>query len=191
MERQLHNPVALFGADNNGVIIDLPSIAQQGAASVSGTLVFGIGTQANNGLGAASVLTVGAQTGYFTTFYDNRTITRSFVDSGSNALFFRDTSIPNCTVAPAPDFYCPASTLMLSAVLQGTNGVTASVNFAVANANALVNANPSYAAFNNLASGLFLPQSFDWGLPFFFGRRVFVAIEGMDTPGGPGPYTAF
>jgi len=32
---------------------------------------------------------------------------------------------------------------------------------------------------------------FDWGLPFYFGRSVFTAIEGKATPGGPGPFFAF
>jgi hypothetical protein len=35
------------------------------------------------------------------------------------------------------------------------------------------------------------PGAFDWGLPFFFGRQVFTAIEGASTPGGSGPYFAF
>jgi hypothetical protein len=26
---------------------------------------------------------------------------------------------------------------------------------------------------------------------FFFGRNVFIAIEGQNTPGGTGPYTAY
>jgi hypothetical protein len=30
---------------------------------------------------------------------------------------------------------------------------------------------------------------FDWGLPFFFGRTVFTAIEDRGTPAGP--YFAF
>jgi hypothetical protein len=32
---------------------------------------------------------------------------------------------------------------------------------------------------------------FDWGLPFFFGRTVYTAIEGQSTPAGVGPYFAF
>jgi hypothetical protein len=32
---------------------------------------------------------------------------------------------------------------------------------------------------------------FDWGLPFYFGRAIFTAIEGKPTAGGPGPYFAF
>jgi hypothetical protein len=30
---------------------------------------------------------------------------------------------------------------------------------------------------------------FDWGLPFFYGRAVYTAIEGRGTPAGP--YFAF
>jgi hypothetical protein len=33
--------------------------------------------------------------------------------------------------------------------------------------------------------------TFDWGLPFFFGRNVFTAIESQNTPGGVGPYWAY
>ncbi|MDQ1387146.1 MAG: hypothetical protein QOF56_600, partial [Acidobacteriaceae bacterium] len=32
---------------------------------------------------------------------------------------------------------------------------------------------------------------FDWGLPFFYGRNVYTAIETKSTPGGTGPYWAY
>ena len=32
---------------------------------------------------------------------------------------------------------------------------------------------------------------FDFGLSFFYGRRVFAAIEGQTTPAGAGPYVAY
>lgn len=31
----------------------------------------------------------------------------------------------------------------------------------------------------------------DWGLPFFFGRKVFFAIEEASAPGGASPYVAY
>ena len=34
-------------------------------------------------------------------------------------------------------------------------------------------------------------HDFDWGLPFFFGRPTFIAIEGQSTTGGTGPYWAY
>jgi hypothetical protein len=34
-------------------------------------------------------------------------------------------------------------------------------------------------------------SGFDWGLPFFFGRSVFTAIEGRSAGGSVGPYMAF
>jgi hypothetical protein len=37
------------------------------------------------------------------------------------------------------------------------------------------------------------PEQLDyiWGLSFFYGKKVFTAIEQMETPGGSGPYVAF
>ena len=48
LSSQLQNPVALMTYDNNGVIVQLPSISSGGHSSVSGNLVLGIGTQPNN-----------------------------------------------------------------------------------------------------------------------------------------------
>jgi hypothetical protein len=33
--------------------------------------------------------------------------------------------------------------------------------------------------------------TFDYGLPFFYGRRVAVAVQGAMTMAGTGPYIAF
>jgi hypothetical protein len=46
---------------------------------------------------------------------------------------------------------------------------------------------------NGVANGLAGPNSgmFDWGLPFFYGRNVYTAIEGANTPAGAGPYWAY
>ena len=201
LAKQLQNPVALFAQNNNGVVVDLPAIAADGAASVSGSLIFGIGTQANNGLGSAMVTPVDPSRGTFTTLYANRFYTGSFIDSGSNALFFNDGSafaatpgaapaMPVCRQSFSVGFFCPVSAQTFSAQIQGISSIGSTFNFSVANAQDLFTRNPGYKAFGSLA-GPIAGTSFDWGLPFFFGRRIYTAIEGMNTPGGPGPYVAY
>lgn len=187
---QVPNPVVLFATDNNGVIIDLPSVT--GAeTSVTGSLIFGIGTQSNNGLGSATIYTIDPNIGNFTTVFNNISYgDASFLDSGSNAIYFLDantTGLPICT--DATFWYCPTSTQNLSATNQAFGGgATGSVNFVAGNADTL-----SANLNNGVANGLTGPNpgSFDWGLPFFFGRKVYTAVEGKNTPGGAGPYWAY
>jgi len=184
---QVQNPVSFFSTNNNGVMITLPAIPTEGASTVTGSLVFGIGTQDNNGLGSANVLAVNPNDGLFTTIYKGKYYHRSFIDSGSNGLFFDDSSLPSCSSG----FYCPPTTLLLSAVNQGYNGANNTISFNVASAEQLFSAKPGFRAFADLAGVAINQQTFDWGLPFHFGRRVFTALEGKNTPRGPGPYFAY
>jgi uncharacterized protein DUF3443 len=189
LTQQVQNPVALFTTDNNGVIVELPAVSTP-EASVTGSLVFGIGTQSNNALNGATVFKLDAR-GNFSTTFNNQSFSQSFLDTGSNAIFFLNTTttkIPDCP--DATFFYCPSSTQNLSAMNRGANGASATVNFSVANADSLFKSNPTAFAFGNLAGPNSL-NGFDWGLPFFYGRNVFTAIENKLTPGGTGPYWAF
>jgi hypothetical protein len=188
LAQQVLNPVALFASDNNGTIIELPSISSAGAATVTGSLVFGIGTEANNGLGNATVFPLD-NVGNFTTTFKNTPYNMSFIDSGSNGIFFLDsktTGLPDCTSPGNPAFYCPASTANLSAINSASNGASNTVNFSIANASSL---NGNFSAFNDLGGSN--PNTFDWGLPFFYGRNVFTGIEGQNSPAGVGPFFAY
>jgi len=189
LAQQVQNPVWLFPTDNNGVLIQLPAIGPA-TPSVSGSLIFGIGTQSNNGLGNAVILTVDSH-GRITTVFNGTPHSGSFIDSGSNGIFFLNSatvpSLPTCS-GGISSFYCPTSTQMLTATNQGTNGMMSTVTFSVANAQMLF-FNAADRAFSQLAGPN--PGIFDWGLPLFFGRTVFTAIEGQNTPGGPGPYLAY
>jgi hypothetical protein len=71
--RQLLNPVSVFASDNNGVMIQLPSVATGGTASLTGALVFGIGTQSDNALGSAKVYTTDGA-GNFTTVFNGQSL---------------------------------------------------------------------------------------------------------------------
>ena len=187
LDQQVQNPVWLFPQDNNGVIVQLPSVPALGAPSVSGSLVFGIGTRSNNGLGAALVYRVD-DVGNFTTVFQGRSYPASFVDSGSNGLYFLDAGTAGLQSCRDNDaFYCPPTTASLQATNRGASGTSAPVDFMVANAATLFNTPNN--AFSNL--GGTNPGAFDWGLPFFFGRNVYTAIELQTTPGGAGPYFAY
>jgi Protein of unknown function (DUF3443) len=195
---QIPNPVTHFAVDNNGTIIVLPSVAAGGASNVMGSLIFGIDTQSDNASGTQTVLTVDDNAELLVMF-NGQTFGNSFIDSGSNGIFFADSSITTCA-APANDptsqivnFYCPASTLTLPVTIQGMNGtMTNNLTFAVGNAINMLE-NTDFDAYPQLA-GTLPPGnagSFDYGLPFFYGKRVAVAVQGAMTTAGTGPYIAF
>jgi hypothetical protein len=192
---QVANPVTRFATDKNGVIVVLPSVAAGGAANVSGSLIFGIDTQSNNQSGTQTVLTLDGNADLLITF-NGQTLANSFIDSGSNGIYFNDSGITKC-VAPPNDpssqivnFYCPSNTLTLGLAIQGMNGVMVNnLTFSVGNAQTMFNSN--FDAFPQLAGTNPITGSFDYGLPFFYGKRVAVAVEGDTTAVGTGPYIAF
>jgi hypothetical protein len=179
------NPVALFSQDNNGVLIQLPAVSAVGATSLTGSLIFGIGTQSNNALGSAIVYATDSY-GNFRTTFNSVLMSSSSIDSGSNSLFFFDTSIPTCPVNTWA--YCPTpSPKSLNATnAAAIGGASSVVDFSIVS---IDNLGPSIFAAN--IGGPNISSQFDWGLPFFFGRPVFTAISGAVTPGGPGPYFAY
>jgi Protein of unknown function (DUF3443) len=196
---QVVNPVVLFATDNNGVIVELPS-ASGSMASLSGSLVFGIGTESNNQLpSSATVFTLACDD--FTTVFDKQTFgitdattcagPGSFIDSGSNGLYFPNApNIQECSSnTPAGDlsgFYCPSSTQSFSATNEGENGKSKSTSFSVANAEDLfTNATTASDAVQpTLAGANPSGYGFDWGLPLFYGVNVYNAIDGQSMPSG-------
>jgi hypothetical protein len=185
LANQVQNPVSLLPSGNNGLVLTLPNVSSSGAPSVSGSLILGINTAENNVPPAGiAVLTTNAS-GFVTTVYKGNTFTQSIIDSGSNGYFFPDASLPDCA-APLDPFFCPANSVNLSATIFGSNGRQTSVPFQIANTEQLVNTRN--AVFNNLGGDF---STFDWGLPFFLGRTVFVGIEGQSSSLGTGPFFAF
>jgi hypothetical protein len=198
--QQLPNPVAAFPGDNNGTILTLPSVPQAGAASLAGKVTFGIGTQADNGLGAANILPVTTSSsrlgpGVLTATYNGNALTQSFLDSGSSAFFFIDSLLNPCTQSELSAYYCPTSPMLLSPMLTATNDANASGAFTLysplgISSNAVVapglGVNPTL-----VTPPLPFANSFDFGVPFFFGRSVYTAIEGRRAGSLNGPYFAF
>ena len=186
---QVRNPVALLPEDNNGVIVQLPAVASGGSASVSGSLILGIGTRSNNI--PSGVTTYPAnQYAEFTTTLNGTTYSSSFIDTGSNGLFFPSPSLtllPECGSSYS-GWFCPAATTSLTATTTGYTGSTSGeISFRIANAINL------FSSSNNVLPELggSMSGGFDWGLPFFLGRSVYVGIDGTSSSLGSGPYWAY
>lgn len=189
--QQVTNPVSAFGKDNNGLLVQLPGVDTP-TSRVDGQLTFGIGTEANNQLANATTFDVDPD-GFFTTNLaaTGQSLTLSTVDTGSNSLRFPDDALTACGGASAA-FYCPPASVSLASVQLGMNNAQGTVNFVVDNADTLFAQNPTSAVLPTLAgpngsgtcSGTAGACQFQWGLPFFFGRIVYIAFEHGAPPGG-------
>lgn len=185
---QVQNPVAAFANNNNGIVMQLPSIGSSGAAAVTGSLYFGIDTQANNLSSGVNIIPTNSS-GYFTTTFNGVSTRISFIDSGSNGLFFpagnQSTVLTPCGTSKG--FYCPATTQSYTATVPLKNNVTGTINFSIANTESQLETRN--AAFNNIGGPL--QGYFDWGLPFFFGKSVYFGITGKASANNTGPYYGY
>jgi hypothetical protein len=190
------NPVFNFPVDNNGTILTLPAVNDV-AATVTGTLTFGIGTESNNTIpSTATIFTLDQSDNFITNPAGGQSLTASFIDSGSNGYFFPQiNNLPNIC-SDNSSWYCPPTTTQFTAtnVDPNNNSTSNTVTFSVDDFDTVTQANPTAAAFSNLAGPMpctSSPCSFDWGLPFFYNRSVFTAIDGTTTPNGNGPFWAY
>jgi hypothetical protein len=187
LTQQVANPVAHFAVDNNGVILQMQPISNDGQASATGTLVFGIGTQSNNVMNASQRFTT-SQWGDLSSTFNGSTL-GAFLDSGSNGLFFNDSAIAQCG-GNLGTFFCPATPLALSATLTDVNNSSGNVSFNVVSASVLLNSGTNFA-LNDLAGQFGSSGSLDLGLPFFYGRYVYYGFDQTQTGGTQAPYVAF
>src|SRR5208337_4593461 len=176
---QVTNPVAMFAADNNGVIVDLPNLQNDnGDVSVQGEVIFGIATQSDNALPSTGATVLGANAnGDFTVTYNGgTTVLPALIDSGTDSYAFNDPSIAVCSSGAFVGYYCPAvapQSVFAVNTGVGVNNATSTVPFAIADPNTfLANA----AAFIDLAGGGG-STNFTWGMPFFYGRKVYIGME--------------
>jgi len=194
--QQLQNPVAMFATDNNGTQLQLSSVTTEGS-TVTGSLVFGIGTQSNNAGPSNSRIIALDGGGTFTALFaplnqNQQAFSGSFLDSGSNGYYFLDATYDPRLIQcqDQNDFYCPSSGLSLSIQNTDDNGVvTLNSTIKVGNADQL----PNTGAIDNLAGINDNPPAFDFGLPFFYGRNVYTGLEGVagGVPTGTGQFVAY
>jgi hypothetical protein len=156
------NPVAFFAQDNNGTIIQLPAVPSGGETSVSWRAGFRHRDASQqrarqrhraDGSDGIEAGAGSSNPGSFTTQFGGQAFPDSFIDSGSNGLYFLDSStlaapglggnaLPPCPQSGAfsndssiGSFYC--GTLSSSATNVGSNGASTVVHIGVANAETL------------------------------------------------------
>jgi hypothetical protein len=193
----LSNPIAKLSGDNNGYAIQIPSIPDIGATTISGAyLVLGIGTQSNNTPPAGVTTLMSDGYDHILTAFQGESVPTSFIDSGTWDIEFSVPSMPNvttCTLSNGLTGYCPTAPLSLSAFLNSADAtVQKGVSFRLYNGLALQSSN------NVMWSDLVSPNStpnygggssyFVWGLPFFFGKTIYFGMNGSSSPIGSGMY---
>ena len=215
--QQAANPVAAFSTDRNGVMITLPPVGATGGVSVTGTMIFGIGTQADNALGSATLYSLDPCGSFPTVTYNGIAYTDTscngtgsglggFLDTGSTGLFVSDAAtlsflgISDCGQnTNGAGFYCvsPGTTATLSNIALSGNGAGSGVLTSLNIFDATTLFKTNNAVFNDLGSDSGTSPStdyFDFGAPFFIGRTVFIGIAGEAVPGGvsaPNGFVAF
>jgi hypothetical protein len=183
---QVSNPVAAFSsADNNGVILSLPSVPATGQQSATGTLTFGLDTQADNALTGFSIVPADSS-GYISSNFNNQTFTQTFIDSGSNFNFLYLTGYP----FDSNGNYTPPNPVSFPMSLSST------VSANSASSVFYLDPQPQSFTFNaypGLASnsGVFLLSQADLGAPWLYGHSVAYAINGNTLAEGPTPFYGF
>jgi len=201
---QVVNPITALPTDNNGFLIRMAAVGSDGAASASGSMIFGIGTQANNALGSATRIAANPaeEPGFVYTTYSGSANAYGIFDSGSSLYFFSDASIALCgSSGVLAAYYCPGgpsakgsanTTLNLRAVVndyRDSATPSSTIAFSVNNLNNFTNA-AAYAYDNVGGPG---PASFGyfiWGMPTFYGKTIYFGLAD-NADGYAAPYYAF
>ena len=158
----LPNPVSSFARHNNGEI-------------------FLFGDAENNKIDGVPQLPLDAN-GYFTTRYDNKDYTKSYIDSGTQTVTFKTDSLGLC---PNGFDYCQAvvDDLPLGLRQSGSPDVAVSTSFRISP----FPGPPSgrlHGVYGDIAIPAKKPNLFVLGLPFFLGKRVALRQETLDPATG-------
>jgi hypothetical protein len=196
------NPITKFSAgNNNGITLVFNSVAQSGVYDADGYGIFGVGSFPSNtpGSGGNAYNVFQIESGSPIPININSTfqgsVLPSFIDTGSNFLFFAFPFLNVCT-GTNQGYFCPPTLTVEAATMTGVDGrgnsSSATVLFSIGNADSL--ANSGNTTFSNIGAVFGIP-GIDWGMPFYFGRTVYMVfagesatINGVTYPPSPNGY---
>jgi hypothetical protein len=201
LDLQLWNPLAAFAYDNNGLLLTLPFPKNGASGPITGSLIFGNGTQSDSALGQANIFSIDAYGNFpevaltepspidpsfppalFVSYLSPQN--GSYLDTGSPAIYFSDAqslAVPECldTNGKPLGLYCPTSQILFSGQVYGANKVRQTIYWPLDNAAPLLNSGNSVLSTLGGDSGIDSATDYaDFGLPFFLGKKVFVGFAG-------------
>jgi hypothetical protein len=183
---QVSNPVSYFAVDNNGVILQMPAISISGQSSATGTLTFGIDTQANNSVAGYKILPADFQ-GNFTATIAGQIYTQSFIDSGSNYSFM---TLPGYNTNVYGDYAPPVYTSLAGTLTSNSVPTSQAIPIQLGMIDTTTLNFSTFTAFNDIidpgATG-----TADLGMPFFYGQSIALLISGKQVTEGTGPFYGF
>ena len=189
--------MAQFDSDNNGVVLSLPSLSTTRTKStVTGTVTFGISTQANNTPSASTLALVNdVATGTFNAQVGG-VWAPAYIDSGTEAIFFNDKANPSLKVCKVEsDYYCPATpqSVLFYMADTGVNQPKGSASYMVANTDGKDDYyDDGIVAFTDVGGPITAAATaggdIGFGLTTHFGHKMYTLFNGKTAAGlGTGP----
>jgi hypothetical protein len=183
---QVENPIHALSEHNNGLVVQMQPMEEcQGSETLSGYLIFGIGTLPNNEPTGEETFSSNLSA-HVETELAGRMYRSSFLDTGSNGLFFPGQDF---SWGQHRGFFSMEENSKVSAVMRGLerSAKSRTISFSLHDAKELFKLKKS--VYVNLGGPF--GRGFDWGFPFYIGRRVFSGIEDRSSILGDGPFWAF
>ena len=219
--KQVSNPVASFATNNNGVVLVMPEVASGGVATLVGSLIFGIDTQPNNTITSATIYAANQSGNFTTVYKGQSLQSSFLDSGANGLFFFDpaiqmcSVSVNFfCPAAPLElsavnasfngaasgkvNFTIDSKQLLDGSISAASLGGTIGRNLNSKDFDWLITENDSAldvavraANVGGNPQRLTRSTAFVWGMPFFFGRTVYMALDGSNTRHGPGPYWAY
>ncbi len=190
--KKLANPIAFLAESYaNGVTFKFPTLGSNGATGAIGYAVFGVDTNSDNTFESSIniyPINIGTTCELFICMYTtllNTFIQYGFLDTGSNFFYFDDSNINNNN-----GYYNPNPTLTLYPINTAESNNKVATNINIANLDSLIYSTNN-TAFSNIGATIGFDGFLDYGLPFFFGKTVYICFNGKSCNGINGPYWAF
>ncbi|MDQ5922225.1 MAG: hypothetical protein QG673_2284 [Pseudomonadota bacterium] len=175
------NPLSLLMQNNNGLIISYPKVSKNSTISIYGTMVMGLNTTSNNVIPSTIQSVRGnpnTNLGYFDVNENGWPVSGIF-DSGTDTLALGGYNIPVCNDSS----FCPSSPVTFSTIVSNYDGGESSYIMQTVSS---VQGLGGYAVLPYWGTRL-LPSSglAVYGLPFFYGRNVYLGFYDSGTSTTP------